>query len=101
MLNLEVYSNDRTRFYPAMHYGNFLVTYRRIIAGSLAMLRNDRFACFVVGDIRNNQGLYRNFVSDTIAAFQDAGAQLYNEAILVTAVGSLPIRVGRPFEGGA
>jgi hypothetical protein len=50
-----------------------------------------------VGDIRGPQGYYRNFVSDTIAAFQDAGTRLYNEAILVTMAGSLPIRVGIPF----
>jgi hypothetical protein len=50
-----------------------------------------------VGDVRDPRGLYRNLVSDTIAAFQDAGARLYNEAILVTACGSLPIRVGKQF----
>ena len=48
----------------------------------------------------SKNGIYRNFVSDTIAAFQDAGAMLYNEAILVTAVGSLPIRVGKQFASG-
>ena len=52
----------------------------------------------MVGDIRDTQGLYRGFVSDTIAAFRDAGAGLYNEAILVTQAGSLPIRVGKGFE---
>lgn len=62
------------------------------------MLRQDRFACFVVGDIRDTKGLYRGFVSDTIAAFRDAGAHLYNEAILVTQSGSLPIRAGKGFE---
>jgi hypothetical protein len=44
--------------------------------------------------------MYRNFVSDTIAAFEAAGAELYNEAILVTQLGSLPIRVGKQFESG-
>jgi hypothetical protein len=53
-----------------------------------------------VGDVRDNKGIYRNFVSDTIDAFQRAGLSYYNEAILVTAVGSLPIRVGRQFEAG-
>ena len=62
------------------------------------MLKDNRFACFVVGDIRDKKGFYRNFVADTIEAFQDAGALLYNDAILITAVGSLPIRVGRAFQ---
>lgn len=61
------------------------------------MLKDNRFACFVVGDIRDKQGFYLNFVSDTIKAFQDAGMTLYNEAILINVLGSLPIRVGKQF----
>jgi hypothetical protein len=44
-----------------------------------------------------DQGFYRNFVSGTIGAFEAAGAHLYNKATLVTAVGSLPIRIGKQF----
>lgn len=95
--NLERYS-DHPADLSTMRYPDFLHTYRQIIKESVAMLRQDRFACFVVGDIRDTQGLYRGFVSDTIAAFRDAGARLYNEAILVTQSGSLPIRVGKGFE---
>ncbi len=39
-------------------------------------------------------------MSDTIVAFRDEGAALYNDAVLVTAVGSLPLRVGRQFSPG-
>lgn len=63
-------------------------------------LRSDRFACLVVGDVRDRKGIYRNFVAETIAAFLAAGAQLYNEAVLVTAVGSLSIRAGKQFASG-
>jgi DNA modification methylase len=97
--DLEVYSDD-PRDISTMDYAAFLAAYREIVAGAVQRLRLDRFACFVVGDVRDKKGMYRNFVSDTIAAFQDAGAKLYNEAILVTAVGSLPIRVGKQFESG-
>jgi DNA modification methylase len=97
--DLEVYSDD-PRDLSTLDYADFLQSYRAIIAASVDMLSPDRFACFVVGDVRDRKGFYRNFVSDTIAAFQDAGARLYNEAILVTSVGSLPIRVGRQFEAG-
>jgi len=62
-----------------------------------ARLNVNRFAVIVVGDVRDKRGLYRNFVSDTIRAAQDAGLALYNEAILITAVGSLPIRAGKQF----
>jgi hypothetical protein len=94
--DLEVYSDDPADL-SNMPYDDFIRAYRDIIAASVSRLKRDRFASFVVGDIRDKQGLYRNFVSDTISAFVDAGARLYNEAILITAAGSLPIRAGKQF----
>jgi 16S rRNA G966 N2-methylase RsmD len=94
--DLEVYSDD-PRDLSTLPYPEFLAQYRAIIRTAVGRLKENRFACFVVGDVRDPQGFYRNFVSDTIAAFQDAGMLLYNHAILVTAVGSLPIRVGKQF----
>jgi hypothetical protein len=75
----------------------FMAAYRAIIAAAIGKLKEDRFACFVVGDYRDKQGLYRNFPGETVKAFQSADAWLYNEAILVTAAGSLPIRAGKQF----
>ena len=97
--NLEVYSND-PRDLSTMPYAAFLDTFRRIIAACVGMLKPNRFAAICVGDIRDKAGFYRNFVSHTIAAFHDAGLALYNEAILVSELGSLPIRVGRQFQSG-
>lgn len=94
--DLEVYSDD-PRDISTMDYDDFLAAYRDIIASSCLLLQEDRFAVVVVGDIRDKQGNYRTFVSHTINAFADAGLHLYNEAILVTALGSLPIRVGKQF----
>lgn len=97
--DLERYSDD-PRDLSTMDYDRFLDAYRTIIAQSCAMLKNNRFACFVVGDVRNRAtGNYRGFVGDTIEAFRAAGLELYNDAVLITAVGSLPIRVGRQFVG--
>jgi len=96
--DLERYSDDAADL-STMEYAEFRAVYRQIIAACVGMLKPNRFACFVVGDIRDGKGIYRRFVSDTEQAFEDAGARLYNEAVLVTAVGSLPIRVGRQFEG--
>jgi DNA modification methylase len=95
--DLEVYSDD-PRDISTMDYPAFRDAYRAIIAAAVCVLKPDRFACFVVGDVRDRKGMYRRFVSDTEQAFEDAGARLYNEAVLVTAVGSLPIRAGRTFE---
>ncbi|WP_374349188.1 ParB N-terminal domain-containing protein [Chitinimonas sp.] len=94
--DLEVYSDD-PRDISTMGYADFLTAYRVIIAKTVAMLKPDRFACFVVGDVRDKRGVYLNFVSDTIAAFRDAGAELYNEAILITPGGSLAMRAGKAF----
>jgi DNA modification methylase len=97
--DLEVYS-DKKEDISNMPYVEFLKIYRGIIQKCVAMLNNDRFAVFVVGDIRDKAGFYRNFVSDTITAFLDSGLRLYNEMILVNAIGSLPIRTGKQFSAG-
>jgi DNA modification methylase len=97
--DLEVYS-DHPADISNMGYDEFLVAYRSIINQSVKKLKNDRFACFVVGDFRDKHGFYRNFVSETIQAFEDAGARLYNEAILVTSVGSASMRVTKQFISG-
>jgi len=97
--DLELYSDDERDLSNAGGYEAFLDAYRAIIKSAVGMLNENRFACFVVGDVRDKKGFYRNFPADTTAAFQDAGAMLYNDAVLVTAVGSLPIRVGKQFGG--
>jgi hypothetical protein len=94
--DLERYSDD-PRDLSTMEHHTFIATYKRIIMRACARLLPNRFACFVVGDFRDRKGHYRNFVSDTIAAFMEQGLAFYNEAILVTQVGSLPIRVGKQF----
>lgn len=96
--DLESYSDLPGELSALVTYEEFIKAYRHIVQCSVAMLRQDRFACFVVGDIRDKAGFYRNLVSDTIAAFRDVGALLYNEAILVTAIGSLPIRINIQFQ---
>jgi DNA modification methylase len=97
--DLERYSDD-PKDLSTMPYEAFVSAYRAIISKAVAKLKDNRFVCLVVGDIRDKKGFYRNFVGDTVQAVEDAGATLYNEAILVTAVGSLPIRVGKQFSTG-
>ena len=97
--DLERYSDD-ARDLSAMEWHTFVAAYKRIILRSVERLKPNRFACFVVGDFRDPRGFYRDFVSETIRGFRDAGAELYNEAILVTSVGSASMRVARQFNGG-
>jgi hypothetical protein len=97
--DLEVYSDDPQDL-STLPYSEFIAAYREIIAKSCALLKNDSFSCFVVGEVRDKKGNYYNFVGDTVTAFIDAGLNYYNEAILVTACGSLPIRAGKQFISG-
>ena len=82
-----------------MEYPQFLEAYQQIIIKCVSKLKDNRFACFVVGDVRDKKGFYRNFVSDTINSFIKAGMQLYNEAILINAMGSVALRTGQQFRG--
>lgn len=94
--NLEVYS-DHPADLSALDDAEFDAAYARIIGAACALLAPDRFACFVVGDYRDERGFYRNLPGRTVAAFEAAGCRLYNEAILLTAVGSLPVRARKQF----
>ena len=94
--DLEVYSEDPNDL-STLKYPEFKAAYFEIIQKACSLLKPNTFACFVVGDVRDKKGNYYNFVGDTVEAFRAAGLHYYNEAILVTAVGSLPIRAGRQF----
>ena len=98
--NLEVYSKLKGELSSCKNYKKFLHHYRNIITRCLSLLKDDRFACFVVSNIRDKKGFYLNFCNDTINAFEKSDAHFYNEIILVTAIGSLPIRVGKQFVAG-
>ena len=97
--DLEVYSDDPADL-STMSYDDFRAVYFEIISKACSRLKENRFACFVVGDVRDKKGNYYNFVGDTVEAFRAAGLHFYNEAILVTCVGSLPIRAGKQFSSG-
>jgi hypothetical protein len=96
--DLEVYSDDPRDISAAGSYDEFMDAYRQITAATAARLKPDRFAAVVIGEIRGPDGAYRNLVADTIDAHLQAGLTYYNEAILITPVGSLPIRAGRVFK---
>lgn len=96
--DLEVYSNDKADI-SNMPYEKFLAAYTKIIGAACSLLKNDRFAAWVIGDLRekNRAGFYRSFVADTIRAFEQAGLRLYNDAVLITPAGTLALRAGRQF----
>lgn len=97
---LEKYSDD-PRDLSNMPVDSFFAAYYRCISSACSLLKQDRFAAVVVGDYRDSKtGYYTKFPWRTVEAFEWAGLELYNEAVLVTMVGSLPIRTGRQFSIG-
>lgn len=98
--DLEKYSDD-PKDLSNMEYDKFLEMYRMVIKKAVSRLKEDRFAVYVVSEVRNKKnGAYRGFVKDTIDAFMDVGMYYYNEIILVNPVGSLPIRLSHSFNRG-
>jgi DNA modification methylase len=97
--DLEVYS-DAKEDISNMPYKDFIEVYNQIIKKTCDQLKEDRFAVFVVGDVRDKKGFYQNFVSDTIMAFWNCGVILYNEMILLNSVGNAGMRASKTFNGG-
>ncbi len=94
--DLEVYSDD-PRDLSTLSHADFRASMAEIVAACVGLLRPNRFAAMVIGDVRGPDGFYAGLPWHLISAFEAAGARLLNEFILVTAVGSLPIRAGRAF----
>lgn len=94
--NLEKYS-DHPLDLSNMNYSDFLEAYGDIIAVACRKLKENRFAVFVVGDIRDNKGAYRDFISTTKRLFMEQGLCLYNENILLEQYGTAPMRAAGNF----
>jgi len=94
--DLEQYTDDMDDL-SNMSWETFKQTYKDIITKIILKLDNNRFACFVVGEIRNSRGFYKGLVPHTIDCFRQGGMWYYNEIILVNTIGTLPIRISGQF----
>ena len=94
--DLEVYSDD-PRDISNMDYDSFCTGYADIIAIACRKLKQDRFAVFVVGDVRDKKGFYRNFVDYTKKCFNDNGCMTYNELIFIEQFGTAGMRAAHTF----
>ena len=97
--DLEVYSNLDGDI-SNKDYNEFLEMYKEIIHKSLDKLKNNRFAVFVVGEIRDKKGAYRGFIKDTIESFLSYSKEnisFYNEIIFIDNVTTASIRCGKIF----
>ena len=94
--DLEKYS-DEPEDLSTMSDEDFLIAYQSIITKSISKLKNNRFTCFVVGEVRGNDGLYKNLISNTIQCFERAGCRFYNDIILLRPIANAAMRVSRQF----
>lgn len=95
-LDLEQYS-DSPNDLSNMDDESFDQVYQKILGKAVNKLRDNRFAVIVVSDVRSNsqQTGYRDLTGMTKRAMINAGCCLYNEIILLNAVGSAAVRARR------
>lgn len=93
--DLEVYSDKPNDASNQPTYEAFLSILENAFASAIGCLKENRFAVVVVGDIRNKEGFYYDFVGDIKRMFNAHGMPLYNECIIVEPIGTLPQRVQR------
>lgn len=78
--NLEVYS-DLDEDLSTMNYEDFLLKYEAILIKTISKLKNDCFFAIVVGEVRDKQGYYLDFVGDTKKIFMRNGMKYYNDFV--------------------
>ena len=93
--DLEVYSDDPRDASNQGDYAGFRAILERALAGAARVLRPGRFAAVVMSNVRDKRGFYRDICGDIRAIMAANGLQLYNEIVLVNAVGSASMRAAR------
>lgn len=96
--DLEIYSRSKRDGSAFETYEKFIAWYADIMGQAVARLRDNRFVGVKVGEVRDKRlHSYRGFVTDNAAIFRKLGLHYYNEAILVTPLGSVPVRAAGAF----
>jgi hypothetical protein len=71
----------------------FIKWYFVIFKQAVKRLKENWFLVVKIGEIRNKKtGEYRNFMGDNMRGFMDLGLAYYNEAVLLTPLGSAPLK---------
>ena len=95
--DLEVYSDDPADI-STWSYDEFLDGHAKAIHDACAALRENRFAAWVIGDVRDKKtGALRGLHHATAQAFRDAGMQAVNEFVLIDPIGTAAVRSAIPF----
>ena len=92
--DLEIYS-DYNGDLSNMSHKDFEFYYESIIRKSCLLLKDNRFACFVVGNVRDNNGFMKDLVGLTIRLFEKYGLQFYNDIVLRQPIASASMRADK------
>ena len=92
--DLEIYS-DYDGDLSNMTHENFEIYYESIIKKSCLLLKDNCFACFVVGNVRDNNGFMKDLVGLTIRLFEKYGLQFYNDIVLRQPIASASMRADK------
>jgi len=98
--DLEVYSDDPNDISNAEDIDDFFALLEAALTHADKRLQDNRFACVVMGEVRDKNGSLYDMIGKTVQAAENIGWKYYNDGILVTPVGSLALRAGRIFNGG-
>ena len=94
--DLEVYSDDEADL-STMNEENFINKYYSIIEKSVSKLKEDCFAVFVVGEVRNKKGFYKKLISHTIEGFEKSSCNFYNDVVLLRPIANAAMRIPTQF----
>lgn len=92
--DLEVYSDDPRDASNQGDYEGFRKILANAFAGAARALKPNRFACVVMSNVRDGRGFYHDICGDIRAIMRENGLALYNELILINAVGTASMRAG-------
>ena len=97
--DLEVYCDDPDDL-SNMDWESFLTSYYEIIRKAAKALKEDRFAVWVIGEVRDKKGFIRGLIPETITAFREAGLNYYNNGITLDPQATAALRANRFFNSG-
>lgn len=99
-MDLEKYS-DLPDDLSTLSDADFDLKYSSIIKKACKLLNPGCYAVFVVGDVRDKDGYYKDLITITKNAFYKAGLKLYNEAIfLENGLNTAAMRADKQFTAG-
>lgn len=95
--DLEKYSDMPNDASNQKCYDDFLNLIDIAFSNAIKCLKNNRFACIVISDVRDKKGFYRRLPHHICDIFQRNGMYLYNEIILLDRIGRSAMTANRNF----